>query len=295
MVFDRTSPRVFFGVLTLLFAASATLTIAWCASAPEMCQMPTPGGWTRSMVWLRMPGQTWPDAAASFLGMWAVMMAAMMLPSLAPMLWRYRQAVGRMDETHLSVLTVLVGAGYLFVWTAVGMIVFPLGAVLAAFELQLPILAPAVPVAAGIIFVIAGAFQFTTCKARHLACCRQLPAVGRMPPPASDALPQVSPALLPGSHALPGAGHALSPAIHTLAADAGTAWRHGLHLGLHCVYCSAGLTAIFLAVGIMNLYAMIAVTVAITVERLAPSGERIARAIGAVVVGTGLFLIAQAA
>jgi hypothetical protein len=35
--------------------------------------------------------------------------------------------------------------------------------------------------------------------------------------------------------------------------------------------------------------------VAITVERLAPAGERVARAIGAVVVGVGLFLIARAA
>jgi len=37
------------------------------------------------------------------------------------------------------------------------------------------------------------------------------------------------------------------------------------------------------------------VAAAITVERLAPAGERVARAIGAVVVGAGLFLIARAA
>jgi hypothetical protein len=37
------------------------------------------------------------------------------------------------------------------------------------------------------------------------------------------------------------------------------------------------------------------VTAAVTIERLAPAGERIARAIGAVVVGAGLFLIARAA
>jgi predicted metal-binding membrane protein len=37
-----------------------------------------------------VPGQTWPGAAASFLGMWVVMMVAMMLPSLVPMLRRYR-------------------------------------------------------------------------------------------------------------------------------------------------------------------------------------------------------------
>src|SRR5262249_44720082 len=37
------------------------------------------------------------------------------------------------------------------------------------------------------------------------------------------------------------------------------------------------------------------VTAAITVERLAPAGERAARAIGAVFVGAGLFLIARTA
>ena len=43
-----------------------------------------PGGWTMAMAmaWTRMPGQTWPGAAASFLGMWVVMMVAMMLPSV---------------------------------------------------------------------------------------------------------------------------------------------------------------------------------------------------------------------
>ena len=78
-------------------------------------------------------------------------------------------------------------------------------------------------------------------------------------------------------------------------ADAGTAWRHGLRLGLHCSYCCAGLTAILLVIGVMDLRAMAVVTAAITAERLAPEAERIARAMGAVVVGAGLFLIAQAA
>ncbi len=43
------------------------------------------------------------------------------------------------------------------------------------------------------------------------------------------------------------------------------------------------------------LRAMAVVAAAITVERLAPAGERVARAIGVVVVGTGLFLIARKA
>jgi predicted metal-binding membrane protein len=53
--------------------------------------------------------------------------------------------------------------------------------------------------------------------------------------------------------------------------------------------------AILLMIGIMDLRAMAVVTAAITVERIAPAGERIARAIGAVVVGAGLVLVARAA
>ena len=86
MDFDRTSEQAFLGVCALLFIASAAGTIVWCTSMSAMGGMPMPGGWTMSMVWMRMPGQTWPGAAASFLGMWIVMMVAMMLPSLVPML-----------------------------------------------------------------------------------------------------------------------------------------------------------------------------------------------------------------
>jgi hypothetical protein len=39
----------------------------------------------------------------------------------------------------------------------------------------------------------------------------------------------------------------------TLRADAGTAWRHGLSLGLHCSYSCADLTAILLVIGVMDL------------------------------------------
>ena len=252
--------RAFFGVSALLFAASTAVTIAWCASMSAMPGMPMPGGWTMSMAWMRMPGQTWPGAAASFLGMWVVMMVAMMLPSLVPMLWRYRQAVGRTGETRLGRLTALAGVGYFVVWTALGLVAFPLGIVLAAVEMRQPELARAVPLAVGLVVLIAGALQFTAWKARHLAGCRGSPAHGL---------------------ALPAA--------------AGTAWRHGLRLGLHCVQCCAGLTAILLVIGVMDLRAMVVVGAAITLERLAPAGERVARATGVVVVGAGLFLIARAA
>jgi predicted metal-binding membrane protein len=209
---------------------------------------------------MRMPGQTWFGAAASFLGMWDVMMVAMMLPSLLPMLWRYRQAVGRTRETHLGGLTALVGAAYFFVWTVFGMAAYPLGVALAAIEMQLPALARSAPIAVGVVVLFAGVLQFTPWKARHLTCCREAPGRSR-----------------------------------TLPADAGAAWRHGLRLGLHCGYCCAGLIAVLLVIGVMDVRAMALVSAAITLERLAPSGERMARTIGAVVVAAGLFLIARAA
>ena len=256
----RASHRAFLGVSALLFVVTTAVTIDWGASMAAMGGMPMPGGWTMSMAWMRMPGQTWPGAAASFLGMWVVMMVAMMLPSLVPMLWRYRQAVGRLGETRLGRLTALVSVGYFFVWTVFGMAAFPLGVLLTVIEMQWPTLARAVPIAVGVVVVIAGSVQFTAWKARHLACCREAPGRGR-----------------------------------PLPADAGTAWRHGLHLGLHCCYSSAGLTAILLGLGVMDLRAMAVVTAAITVERLAPAGERVARVTGVVIVVAGLFLIARAA
>jgi predicted metal-binding membrane protein len=103
-----------------------------------------------------------------------------------------------------------VGVGYFFVWTAFGIAVLPLGAALAAVVMQLPALTRAVPIAVGVVALIAGALQFTAWKAHHLACCREAPGRGR-----------------------------------TLPADSGTAWRHGLH----CSHCCANLMAILLVIG----------------------------------------------
>src|SRR5712692_3813005 len=95
--------------------------------------------------------------------------------------------------------------------------------------MQFPALARAVPIAVSVVVLIAGSLQFTAWKARHLACCREAPGRGR-----------------------------------TLRADAGTAWRHGLRLGLHCIHCCVGLMSILLVIGVMDLRAMAVVAAAIT-------------------------------
>jgi predicted metal-binding membrane protein len=254
------SRRAFLGVSAIVFAASAAMTIVWCASMSAMGAMPMPGGWTMSMVWMRMPGQTWLGAAASFLGMWVVMMVAMMLPSLTPALWHYREAIGRTGETRLGRLTSLVGVGYFAVWAVFGTIAFPLGAALAAIVMRQPALARAVPIGAGAVVLAAGILQCTAWKARHLAFCREAPVTGLTP-----------------------------------TSGARAAWRHGLRLGLHCSHSCAGLTAVVLGLGVMDLRVMAVVAAAITGEHLAPAGMRFSRAIGAVGVGAGLFIIALAA
>jgi predicted metal-binding membrane protein len=192
--------------------------------------------------------------------MWLTMMVAMMLPSLVPMLRRYRNAVDRRGETRLGPLTILVGAGYFFVWTAFGVAAFASGTALAAVVMERPALARAVPIAVRVVVLLAGALQFSEWKARHLVCCRESPGRDR-----------------------------------TMRADVGTAWRHGLRLGFECAQCCVGLIAILLIMGVMDFRMMVVVAAAITAERLAPVGERVARAIGAIVVAAGLFLIVRAA
>lgn len=230
-----------------------------------MDTMPMTGGGAMAMSWLPSCGQSWMGAAASFLAMWTVMMAAMMLPSLAPKLWRYRQQVGGAGGLAPVLLALLVAAGYLLVWALIGAAIYPLGAATVSVTVRQPALARAVPVAIGLIVLGAGALQFTRWKAHHLACCRN------------------------DCHDAP-AGRG-----RVLPASAGTAWRHGLRLGLHCSQCCAGLTAAFLVAGMMDWPVMLAATVAINLERLAPAGERLARLIGVVVIGAGLLVIVRAA
>jgi predicted metal-binding membrane protein len=207
-------------------------------------------------MWMRMPGQTWLGAAASFIGMWVVMMVAMMLPSLVPMLWRYRRGVRASSTSCLGWLTALVAVGYFVVWTLVGAGIFPLGVARAAIEMAQPALTRYTPFGVGAVVVLAGALQLTAWKERQLTFCRETP--------------------------------------DTLSSDARTAWRHGLRLGLHCVVSCAGLTAILLAIGAMNVRVMVVVASAITLERLSPAGMRVARVIGVIAVVAGASLISVA-
>jgi predicted metal-binding membrane protein len=253
----KASRRVLSGALALAFAASVVATASGDGSMASMAAMPMPGGWMLSMAWMRMCGQAWPAAAAGFLGMWMPMMAAMMLPSLTPVLSRYHRAVEHAGGMRPGRMAAVAGLGYFLVWAAAGAALYPLGAAWAEAVMRDPRLARAVPFGAGVTVVLAGLLQFTAWKARRLACCRVMPGI----------------------------------------APAGMAagLRHGIRMGIDCVRCCGHLMAIALAAGIMDLRAMAAVTLAVTAERLLPAGDRVARGIGLLAIGTGLLLIVRAA
>src|SRR5262249_5546781 len=150
----------FLTLCALLFAASAGATIYWCGSMSG--DMPMPGGWMMSMAWMRMPGQSWVDAAASFMAMLMLMMAAMMLPSLTSMLSSYRAAVRRRGGgPGLTNRTALVAIAYFLVWAAWGVVAYPVGVAVAFAAMHSQLLARAVPIATGIVVLLAGGVQLT--------------------------------------------------------------------------------------------------------------------------------------
>ncbi len=221
--------------------------------------MPMPAGWTMSMAWMRMPGQTWLGALVSFLGMWVLMMVAMMLPCLVPMLLAYRRSLRESDGAHLDRLTAVAGAAYFTPWALAGVAAFVVGSSLAQAEMHRQLLAAAVPFASGAVLVLAGGLQASGWRAGYLLRCRD------------------------GSACAEGC-----------AADARGAWRSGLRLGVECNLCCSGLMAVLLVGGVMDLCLMTLVAAAITVERLAPGPRLVARGVGITVVAAGVVAIVRA-
>lgn len=242
------------------FLGTCVLIFAASAMATIHGSLSMPGMAGMPMAWLPMCGQGWPGLAASFVSMWTVMMVAMMLPSLVPMLMGYRRAISIAGQARMDWLTSVAGAGYFSVWALLGVIVFAACVAMALVQIRLPAMTRVIPIAAGVVVMAAGALQFTAWKFRRLACCRCAPC-----------------------------SHHASP-IRTVAA-----WRHGLKLGLGCIQCCAEQTATLLVLGVMDLRVMAVVTAAITAERLAPAGNRIAKGIGAVMVAVGAMLIVREA
>src|SRR6476646_209774 len=102
------------------------------------------------MPGMAMAQQTWYGAAAGYLGIWMAMLS------------RYRRSVRGADGIQLHGLTTLVGAGYFVVWAV-------LGAGVMAVEMRWGKVTQWLPVAAGVVLLVAGGVRLTSWKARQLA------------------------------------------------------------------------------------------------------------------------------
>ena len=125
-----------------------------------MGQIPMPGGWSMSAMWLPVCGQSWLGAAAGFTGTWAAMMVPMMLPLAVQPLWRYRATL----EGRAFLLTAAAALAWAATWTAFGLPVYLAGAAVAQALLAMPGLARTMPVLAAVAGVAGAAWHLA---ARH--------------------------------------------------------------------------------------------------------------------------------
>jgi predicted metal-binding membrane protein len=181
----------------------------------------------------------------AFVVMWTAMMAAMMFPSVAPVaiLWT-RSIVYRLSGLAALSRIALFVSGYLLAWALAGVVAF-FG--LALFERVLLLAGSNAGWLGAAIFITAGVYQFTSFKDVCLRHCR-------------------SPMSL--------------ITYYTSFRGRAIDLRVGVHHGIYCVGCCWGLMLILVAVGVMNIPAMAALTIVIFAEKLFRHGLLIARLTG---------------
>lgn len=204
--------------------------------------------WAATIAWAGSMGVgpgTMGMSLAAFLYVWVVMMTAMMFPSVAPMalVWIRSVAARPTTQERLAGTTSFL-AGYLVAWTTFGAGVYVV--LLGAGRL-----ADDAPNAArwtgSAIFAVAAVYQLTPLKSACLRHCRS--PVGSLFKYASYRGP---------------------------ARDL----RVGAHHGLYCVGCCWGLMILLVAVGAMNIAAMVALAGVIWIEKVWRHGRAFSRAVG---------------
>ena len=198
-------------------------------------------------------------SAGLFLAMWVTMMAAMMLPTVAPMVLAHVAVARRRGDGALSTIVFIVG--YLLVWSAIGVI--PLVAYWGFAQLSDDAAQSRwLPALAGTILVVAGAYQFTGWKQICLDKCQSPFAFVVM---------------------------------HDFRGGARSALRAGVVHGAFCLGCCWALMAVLVVVGLMNLLWMAAIFVLFFVEKQWKHGIVLAKIAGAALVALGAAVVARPA
>lgn len=197
---------------------------------------------------------------AGFLLVWSLMMAAMMLPALAPLATAYLRSLRAVPDTHVrAVRTAGLVLGYLVSWAVFGAGAF----VLALLAAQLAMAAPqaAAWTGAGIV-AAAGVYQLTPLKDFCLRHCRSpiafLLHVSSFRGPLRDV-------------------------------------RVGVYHGVYCIGCCWGLMAVLTAVGLTNLAWMAAIAATVLLEKTWSHGRGLSRAVGVALIVFACFVPANPA
>ena len=191
-----------------------------------------------------------------FLGLWVVMMAAMMLPSVAPVavLWTRLITGASAGPGRLLRMSAFL-IGYLLAWAVLGTVAFAALAGAGRLLTASPEAAKALGVA---IFLAAGIYQLTPWKDWCLRRCRS--PIGAL------------------MYYLGFKGRSRD-------------LRVGLHHGATCAGCCWGLMIVLIAVGVMNIAVMAALALVIFAEKLWRYGKPFGQAIGVLLVAIGVLAI----
>lgn len=177
---------------------------------------------------------------------WLLMIAAMMLPTVLPLLSIVARLVsGRRGAAGVIGLLVL---GYALVWALFGVIAFALDAAVRAQAAQSAWLATHGEVLGAAVLAAAGAFQFSALKYRCLDRCRT---------PFGFVNERWH-----GQHA------------------GRDAFRIGVGHGVFCVGCCWALMLVMFVVGMSNLAWMLALAALMAAEKNLPGGRRLAAPVG---------------
>ncbi|MBL1265194.1 DUF2182 domain-containing protein [Methylomicrobium sp. RS1] len=192
--------------------------------------------------------------------MWAVMMAAMMLPSALPMLNAYAKVSRRLNARPAQALA-LFAAAYLGLWVLFGILPTLLQWRLHGLVWLSPMMENQNRGFAAGVFLLAGGYQFMPLKNACLTHCKT---------------PM---------------GFLLNEWQGGLAG----AFRMGFKHGLHCIGCCWAQMLIMFAVGVMNLGGMALLTLIVCAEKWVPlEAKPIAKTLGTVFLVWGFILLLSA-
>ena len=200
------------------------------------------GAWVATVALARgMAGMTGAMGLGlvAFVPVWTLMMAAMMLPSVSPVASLYAKTIQGGRAVRIAGLVL----GYLAVWAAAGVPAYGLAWLAGWTTRTQPTGAHIMAVA---IFAVCGVYQLSGLKDRCLAHCR-------------------------------------SPLGLLLHYGSYRGWSRDLRVGAHhggyCLGCCWGLMVILIAVGVMNVAAMVGLAALVLIEktwRWGPAAGRVA-------------------